>query len=123
MSFVAAHYQKFFDEVVETGIVWTIRDDAGFPTSTSQANKNAMPFWSSEARAQRIIETVSSYRNFGIHRLSLEVFRDSWLEGLEKDSLRVGINWSGERATGFDVEPSDVRRRLTLGAQEASVRP
>ncbi|MQW59652.1 hypothetical protein [Sinorhizobium meliloti] len=42
MSFVAAHYQKFFDEVVETGIVWTIRDDAGFPTSTSQANKNAM---------------------------------------------------------------------------------
>ncbi|WP_028000516.1 DUF2750 domain-containing protein [Sinorhizobium arboris] len=116
MSFAAAHYQKFFDEIGETGIVWTICDDTGFPTSTSQSNKPAMPFWSSEARAQRIIETVPSYRRFGTHRLSLEVFRDRWLEGLEKDSIRVGINWSGERATGFDVEPSDVRRRLTIGA-------
>ncbi|WP_084617517.1 DUF2750 domain-containing protein [Sinorhizobium arboris] len=48
--------------------------------------------------------------------ISLAVFRDRWLEGLEEDSIRVGINWSGGRATGFDVEPSDVRRRLTFGA-------
>ncbi|WP_085026893.1 DUF2750 domain-containing protein [Ensifer aridi] len=101
---------------METGAVWTVCDDAGFPTSTNQSNLIAMPFWSSERRAQRIIETVPSYRHFSTHKLSLEVFRDRWLKGLEKDSIRVGINWSGERATGFDVEPSDVRRRLTLGA-------
>ena len=98
------------------GGVWTIRDDAGFPTSTNQSNEAAMPFWSSETRARLTIETVASYRNFTPHQLTLEVFRDRWLVGLENDALRVGINWSGERATGFDVAPADARRRLASGS-------
>lgn len=116
MSIAAAHYEIFYKEVAESGVVWTIRDDAGFPTSTNRSNEAAMPFWSSETRARLTIETVASYRDFTPHQLTLEVFRDRWLVGLEKDALRVGINWSGDRATGFDVAPADVRRRLTSGS-------
>ncbi|WP_457583471.1 DUF2750 domain-containing protein [Ensifer canadensis] len=116
MSAAAALYEIFFKEVAESGVVWTIRDDKGFPTSTNQSNEAAMPFWSSETRARRIIETVSSDRDFTTHPLTLVVFRDRWLEGLVKDALGVGINWNGERATGFDVAPADLLRRLTSGS-------
>ncbi|WP_222294364.1 DUF2750 domain-containing protein [Rhizobium leguminosarum] len=112
MSIAAAHTHAFFNEVTENGFVWTIRDDAGFPTSTNQSKEAAMPFWSSEIRARRIIDQVLAYRGFTPHRLPVEVFLDRWLQGLEQDNLRVGINWSGVRATGFDIAPADVRRGL-----------
>jgi hypothetical protein len=35
-------------------------------------------------------------------------FRDHWLPGLTRDGLFVGVNWSGARATGYDVEPAVV---------------
>jgi hypothetical protein len=31
---------------------------------------------------------------------------------MKKDGLLVGVNWSGARATGYDIEPSEVRRRV-----------
>jgi hypothetical protein len=34
------------------------------------------------------------------------------LPSLDEDGLRVGINWSGPRATGYDVEPEAVRAAL-----------
>lgn len=112
MSIAAAHTHAFFKEVAESGFVWTIRDGEGFPTSTNQSNEPAMPFWSSETRAQRILDQVPAYRGFTTQRLSVDVFLDRWLQGLERDNVRVGINWSGIGATGFDIAPADVRRRL-----------
>jgi Protein of unknown function (DUF2750) len=112
MSIAAAHTRAFFDEIAKSGFVWTIRDEAGFPTSTNQSDEMAMPFWSSEARAQRIIDRAPAYRGFAPHRLPLEVFVAKWLQGLDQDNVRVGINWSGVRASGFDVAPADVRRWL-----------
>ncbi|WP_354191718.1 hypothetical protein [Arthrobacter sp. UYCu712] len=40
------------------------------------------------------------------------------MPGLERDGLRVGLNWSGDRATGFDVEPRAALASLT--ARESS---
>ncbi|MGO7210140.1 DUF2750 domain-containing protein [Rhizobium ruizarguesonis] len=62
MSLVAAHTHAFFNEVTQSGFVWTIRDEAGFPTSTNQSNEAAMPFWSSEIRARRIIDRYCTCR-------------------------------------------------------------
>ena len=30
---------------------------------------------------------------------------DAWLPGLHRDGMLVGLNWSGSRATGFEVPP------------------
>ena len=43
---------------------------------------------------------------------SWDEFRDRWLEGLKRDGLSVGVNWSGARATGYEVEPDSVRRNV-----------
>ncbi|MBZ7922192.1 DUF2750 domain-containing protein [Ensifer adhaerens] len=112
MSVAPLHTHAFFEEVLKTGFVWAIQDEAGFPTSTNQSNETAMPFWSSQARAQLTIDRMPAYRSFKPHRLPLDVFVDRWLTGLEKDTIMVGINWSGAAATGFDLPPTDVRRWL-----------
>jgi hypothetical protein len=36
-----------------------------------------------------------------------------WLSSLHRDGLLVGLDWSGKRAQGYDVNPADVRRSLT----------
>jgi hypothetical protein len=72
-----------------------------------------MPFWSTERRAQRVIDSVAAYRGFEVVALPLEQWRSRWLRGLKSDDLLVGLNWSGTRATGYDVDPDDVEHNLS----------
>ena len=113
MSTSAAQAKHFFDEVLKDGQVWTIRDDAGFPAPPGSSGVRAMPFWSLESRAQKVIASVDAYRSFTPHKLTMQEFTDRWLPGLEKDGLAVGVNWSGDRATGYDLKPEEVRARLS----------
>lgn len=103
----------FVREVVANARVWAIRDNEGFPTSTNSSGETAMPFWSLESRAQKVVDTVSAYRDFKPEQIALDEFVDLWLPGLERDQLLVGLNWSGQRATGYDVTPARLRERLT----------
>ena len=68
-----------------------------------------MPFWSTRSRVEKVISSVPAYVHFRPRELTLEEFRTRWLDGLKRDGLLVGINWSGASATGYDVEPQDVR--------------
>jgi hypothetical protein len=112
MSISAAHADAFVSEALGPRKVWGIRDEAGFPTSTNPSGEIAMPFWSSESRAKKITDSVSAYAGFKPTPIDLAVFIERWLPGLEKDGLRCGLNWSGERATGYDLKPSEVLARL-----------
>jgi hypothetical protein len=92
--------------------LWTVEDDSGIPAPLNSEGKRVMPFWSSGSRVEKIIASVPAYADFRPLRLSLDEFKSQWLDGLERDGLLVGINWSGAGATGYDVEPSDVRAWL-----------
>jgi len=117
MSISAVHADAFTLEAHAAKAVWAIRDAHGFPTSTNASGETAMPFWSTESRARLIVENVTAYRDFEPIRLELESFLGQWLPGLERDGLLVGLNWSGERATGYDMHPADVRARLAASSQ------
>ena len=39
--------------------------------------------------------------------------RSGWLSGLQKDGIWVGLNWSGRRATGYNVSSEDVARNIS----------
>jgi hypothetical protein len=107
MSLAAAHAAAFYREVAASGRVWTIRDSGGFPAPRGDGPR-AMPFWSSRDRAELIIKAVPTYASFTPVELQLGEFLERWLPGLDRDKLRVGLNWSGDRATGYDVDPSFV---------------
>jgi hypothetical protein len=105
MSISSAHAASFFDEIIREGQVWTIRDSEGIPAPYGSDGKRAMPFWSLASRAETVINSVSAYAEFTTVAIPLIEWRSRWIEGLERDGLLVGLNWSGARATGFDVEP------------------
>lgn len=112
MSQAASQYGAFARDVAEHGRVWTVRDDGGFPAPKTTDGHRAMPFWSSLSRVERIIDTVPAYAGFEPFEITWDIFRDNWLPGLERDGLRVGVNWSGPRALGYDLAPEDVRARI-----------
>ncbi len=112
MSIVAAHAAEFYREVAESSIVWGIRDSGGFPAPVASGGNRAMPFWSSESRALAVIHSVPAYKGFTPVAIEWAVFCHRWVPGLTNDGLLAGVNWSGARASGFDLEPSDVQRNV-----------
>jgi len=112
MSQSASQAAVFYRDVAGSRRLWTIKDDGGFPAPLTSDGVRAQPFWSSLSRVEHIIQTVPAYAGFRAHELSWDVFRDRWVPGMTRDGLRVGINWSGTRATGYDLEPAAVQRAV-----------
>src|SRR5450755_572544 len=83
VSTSAAQADAFYREVVSGGEVWGIRDGDGFPAPES-GDHRAMPFWSAESRAVRIVERIEAYQGFEVVPLPLDVWRSRWLPGLTK---------------------------------------
>lgn len=82
-----------------------------------------MPFWSTESRAQRVIDNVAAYQGFEPVVIPLDDWRSRWLPDLQKEGFDIGLNWSGSRATGFDVSPQDVERNLISRESSQPNRP
>lgn len=112
MGISAAHTAAFFRDVRANGLVWTIHDTDGFPAPLNSEGRRAMPFWSTTSRAQRVIATAPEYSGFQTISLTSAEWQQRWLPGLHGDGVLVGINWSGNRATGYDLEPEQVLNRL-----------
>jgi hypothetical protein len=119
MSQAASQAWAFYRDVARSRKLWTVRDARGFPAPANSSGQRAQPFWSSESRVRRIIKNVPEYSGFEPVELSWLEFRERWVPGLESDGLLVGVNWSGPRATGFDLSPSLVVRSVEALATES----
>jgi len=108
MSQSASQSAIFYRDVKLSRKVWTIRDIEGFPAPMNSEGKRAMPFWSSKSRAEIIIKSISAYNGFEPVELSLNDFYKKWLPGLIKDELLVGVNWSGNKVIGYDLNPENI---------------
>ena len=108
MSLSAAHQAAFRREASREGRVFSIRDEVGFPVPADADGDRALPFWSKSSRAERVIGQVAAYRGFEVVEIDLDDWLTRWLPGLHRDGYLVGINWSGARATGFDMPPAHV---------------
>jgi hypothetical protein len=90
----------------------------------TSAGKRALPVWSTHSRVQKIIKTVAAYSGFVPEELSWEEFRDEILPEIERDGMLVGVNWSGPRAVGYDLDAPWVRRcvesAMSRGGGESS---
>lgn len=108
----AAHAAAFYREATRRGAVWGVRDDGGFPAPLNGEGVRAIPFWSLQPRAETVIRSVPAYAGFVAVQIPLTEWRASWLPRMQSDGLLVGINWSGERARGYDVQPEDAEAAL-----------
>ncbi|MFG3142774.1 DUF2750 domain-containing protein [Streptomyces sp. NPDC048211] len=105
-----AQAAAFFREVALTRTVWWVRDDDGSPAPVSSSGQRAFPYWSSEARAQHAAKIWGP--KFRVVSTPLDRWQSSDLPDLAKDDFRVGINWSGQRLTGWDFTVGEVVNRL-----------
>jgi hypothetical protein len=69
-----------------------------------------MPYWSSQARAQRAADVWGN--GLRTHSLSLGSWRTVELPSLADSGLRVGVNWTGPRLVGWDFTVGEVLNRL-----------
>jgi hypothetical protein len=120
MTQAASQAAAFYEQAVKNGAVWTVRDEGGYPAPKNPEGRRAMPFWSSRTRVERIIENVPAYEGFEPVEIPLTEFLERWLPSLDGDGLLVGVNWSGARALGYDVEPATLRQALDAAAQRVA---
>jgi hypothetical protein len=112
MTVSAVSAAAFYRDVAKSRTVWAIRDAGGFPAPKTLSGERAMPFWSSSSRVQKIIANVPAYAGFEPVEISWDEFCDKWLPGLAEDGLLVGVNWSGKKAKGYDLQPHEVRANI-----------
>jgi hypothetical protein len=127
MSLSGAHKAAFRREVLREGRVFAIRDGEGYPAPADPEGRRAVPFWSKPTRARRVADQAAAFLGFEIVVIELDDWLAGWLPCLERDEMLVGVNWSGGRATGFDLTPAQVaewfaeqRRALGAGMQMAT---
>lgn len=113
MSISSIHAHKFYEEVVKKQVVFTLRDKNGYVVPQNLEGKRSMPFWSLRKRVEKIIGTVPAYKNFKIKKFTVKEFKQ-WCASLRKDKQLVGLNWSGKKATGYDIEPDVVLKAIDL---------
>jgi hypothetical protein len=114
MSNAASHAHAFYRQVAQEKKVWTVKDAGGFPAPMNSEGKRAQPFWSSLSRVERIKKNVPAYAGFDPYEITWEAFRDRWLPGLKKDGILIGVNWSGDRAKGYDIDTDFVREAIEI---------
>lgn len=109
MSLSGAHKAAFRREATQEGRVFSVRDPGGFPApADGDGGRRAVPFWSKPTRAQLIVKHVAAFRGFEVVQVPVDVWLSDWLVHLEHDNMLVGVNWAGNRATGFDLTPGQV---------------
>ena len=112
MTQAASHASAFYREVAANQRVWTVRDEGGFPAPKTHDGRRSQPFWSSLSRVEAIIENVPAYAVFEPYEISWSDFCRAWVPGLMNDGLLMGVNWSGPKAFGYDLEPKTVQEHV-----------
>ena len=124
MSQASSQAWAFYRDVAKNWKLWTVCDAGGYPCPVTSSGKRAQPFWSSLSRVERIIKTVPAYAGFEPEEVSWEHFCAVVVPYLTKDDLLAGVNWSGSRAVGYDMEAERLRQCVeAIIEQEGGDRP
>ena len=109
----------FCREVLASGEVFLIEDDLRRPVTWPLAdNQHARPVWSSRRRVASMLDGPLAGPGLVISPHTWTEYRDEILPRIAEAGLLVGLNWSGPRARGYNLEPVDVVARIE--AYEAS---
>jgi hypothetical protein len=111
MSISAAQASKFYEQAVRDGRVFTLESPDGFLVFPIR-DIEVIPFWSSRSRVEKIQSTMPEYARYSIHEKAFTEFYEETLPWLEEQRIHIGVNWSGERLSGYDVSVSDLRASL-----------
>jgi len=111
MTAAALHASAFYAEVARQRAVFTLLEEGSFPV-LRMGEGEVVPFWSTRSRAERVRQEHPKYANYEVDEIALDDFFAKTLPLLEEERIRIGVNWSGPRLTGYDVSVPDVRANI-----------
>lgn len=105
------NYQRFLDEVKQSGKVWGLANEDGWAVcpSIEYEETDVFPFWSQQRFAEALC--VEEWSVYQAKSISVEDFLIEWLPGMHEDDALVGANWDTE-LSGLEIEPSDLAKSL-----------
>ena len=117
MSQSASQAHAFYRDVARDGRVWVLLDDGELPIYPG-GEGDVTPVWSSESRAQRTRRALGPQsQEHEIQEMTWDDFLEEFGPVLEEEAVRLGVNWSGERARGYDMPLVDVVRNVEAAAR------
>ena len=111
MSAAGRQARIFYEQVAKEGHAFTFLVDDNFLVFRIR-DYDVIPFWSSRSRLERIQKSHPKYATYALSEIPLNRFLDTTLALLERDSVNVGVNWSGQHLTGYDLPVADLRRNV-----------
>lgn len=111
-SIVKLRHERFVKKVCETKIVFGLKNNDGFATSSSNEfdDEEGNPvqlicFWAERALANSCRKL--DWENYELIELSLEEFIENWCIGLYNDGLLVGTSFD-QNMFGYEAEPLEL---------------
>ena len=111
-------HKRFLNEVIENQKVWTLKNDNGYVSSSSNhfEDENEEPlllqiFWSSSKEAKVCSRHVWAKENFTLESIELKDFIEFWCSGMYQDSVIVGTNFD-HQLFGYEEAPLILARDL-----------
>lgn len=105
--------EQFVQEVAERGELFGLFDEEqGWANCHAHDNKDATAvylFWSDAKSAAKLKE--AEWKDYQVEAIALEVFFDSWLDGMQKQQVFTGVNWDQELC-GLEIEAMVLKNAL-----------
>ena len=114
--------ELFIEQVAEEGELFGLFDEnEGWANCHAHDNKDATAvylFWSDEAQAKKL--QTEEWSNYKVISIALNVFFDSWLDGMQKQQVFAGLNWD-EELCGLEVEAMVLKNSLVENFQNTEI--
>ncbi|MEH6452381.1 MAG: DUF2750 domain-containing protein [Psychromonas sp.] len=111
----------FVEQVNQTDELFGLFDEKlGWANCHAHDNADAQAvylFWSDADSAKKLRN--EEWAEYEVQPISLSVFLDSWLDGMQKEKVFAGVNWD-ENLFGLEIEAMVLKNSLIEKAQELS---
>lgn len=114
--------ELFVEQVAAEGELFGLFDETlGWANCHAHDNKDASAvylFWSDAKLAEKL--KTEEWAEYKIESIALNVFFDSWLDGMQKQQVFAGVNWD-EELCGLEIEAMVLKNALIENFQSDDV--
>jgi len=111
--------EMFVEQVTKQEVLFGLFDEKqGWANCHAHDNKDAQAvylFWSEPALAKKL--QTEEWADYQVQEISLSVFLESWLDGMQKQQVFAGVNWD-ENLYGLEIEAMVLKNSLFEKSQE-----
>ncbi|WP_160060769.1 DUF2750 domain-containing protein [Psychromonas sp. L1A2] len=105
--------ELFVEQAAAEGELFGLFDETlGWANCHAHDNKDATAvylFWSDATLAEKL--KAEEWANYKVESIALDVFFDSWLDGMQKQQVFAGVNWD-EELCGLEIEAMVLKNAL-----------